>query len=452
MKCKAKWLRYIRLAVYAGIASVISLSCSKSFEGKIVAVELSGADYQGSKLVLLDPDHPDKEARVILDEFESAAAPALSHEGHYLFFQGKKESKESWQIWMLDLKKNKLTRITDLPENCTDPASLPDGSVVFSRENKIKGTLVADLWRIHRDGCCLTQLTHNPARNLHASVLNEGRILYSSTQVYPEVQEAVLMIMRPDGTKSELYSQGEGGSHPLGGGAESTDGAIYFISGQGAVSRVLHRRPLFTFENLSERIPGSFASVIPYLDGNCLVSYRSSENDAFGLYLFDPGSETKPMLLFQAENHLTDPVFVSAMEIRPRILPSPVDPEKPTALLMSQDINHSRLAAHQGLKGDTIAQRIRVSTLDGELAVVETKEDGSFYLKVDADVALRFETLNKLGETVRGPSDWIYLRPNERRACTGCHADQELAPRNIQPMAVKEDPVVLTAEKKEISQ
>ncbi len=140
------------------------------------------------------------------------------------------------------------------------------------------------------------------------------------------------------------------------------------------------------------------------------------------------------------------------MEIRPRILPSPIDPEKPTALLMSQDINHSMLPVNQGLTGDTLANRIRISTMDGELAVVEVKDDGSFYLKLDANLPVRIETLNSQGEIVRGPSDWIYLRPNERRACTGCHADPELAPRNIQPLAVKEDPVVLSAEKKEISQ
>ena len=84
--------------------------------------------------------------------------------------------------------------------------------------------------------------------------------------------------------------------------------------------------------------------------------------------------------------------------------------------------------------------------------MVDVKEDGSFYLKLDADSPLRIEALNSQGETVRGPSDWIYLRANERRACVGCHADPELAPKNFQPLAIKEDPVVvLHAKMKEIS-
>lgn len=453
MKHKGEWTRVLRLAVYAGIASVICLSCnSNSYEGKIIAVEFSGEDQESAKLVLLDPEKPEKKAGEVLKDFESASAPYISHEGRYLFFQGKEEQGDPWQIWMMDLKKNALTQITDLPENCTEPASLPDGTVVFSRESKIKGVLVHDLWRIHRDGCCLTRLTYNPAKNLHASILNEGRVLYSSSQLYPETQEAVLMVMRPDGTKSEIYTSGCCDLHPSSGGVESSDGYVYFISGQGTLSRVLHKRPLHTFENMSEEFPGSFASVIPCEDGTCLVSYRPSDSESFGLYRFEPGSGKAPSSLFKTTGHLTDPVAIAAMEIRPRILPSPVDPGKPTALLMSQDINYSMLPANNGLTGDTLADRIRISTMDGELAVVEAKADGSIYLKMDSDLPIRIETLNSQGEVVRGPSDWIYLRPNERRACTGCHANPELAPRNIQPLAVKEDPVVLSAEKKEISQ
>jgi hypothetical protein len=135
------------------------------------------------------------------------------------------------------------------------------------------------------------------------------------------------------------------------------------------------------------------------------------------------------------------------MKGRPRILPSAVNPDNHTGLLMSQDINHSMLPVHKGITGDTLASRIRISTLDGELAQVEVEEDGSFYLKLDADTPYRIETLNSQGETLRGPSDWIYLRPGERRACTGCHADPELAPENVQPIAVKEDPVVLATMK-----
>jgi len=146
---------------------------------------------------------------------------------------------------------------------------------------------------------------------------------------------------------------------------------------------------------------------------------------------------------------VTDPVMIKAMKERPRILPSAVNRENPTGLLMSQDINHSQLPANHLVSGDTLADRIMVYGLDGLLGEVEVEDDGSFYVKLDADTPFRMETLNAQGGTIRGSSDWIYLRPNERRACVGCHADPELAPRNIQPMAVKNPPVELSVMKKD---
>jgi hypothetical protein len=444
------WQKAIRLAVFAGLIPVM-LSCGNSYEGKIIAVELDGepGNLEGASLVVLDPAKADGKATVLVENFASTASPSLSHEGRYLYFQGQEKQGDSWQIYVMDLQKGKLTRVTDLAENCSYPASLPDGSVVFSRESEVAGKVVQDLWKCMMDGCCLMQLTHNPAENTYPRVLLEGRILYSSKQVYPVEKEEQLMIMRPDGTKSELYSQGANGLVPVSGGSESPDGYIYYISTDGQLSRVLHRRPLHTFENLSEDLEGSFASVTADANSTCLVSYLPKDGSHFGIYRLDPQNPESTNLLFAGQKHLVDPLPVQVVDPRPRILPSPVDPNHPTAILMSQNINHSMLPLHEGITGDSLADRIRISTLEGELAIVEAKMDGSFYVKLDADTPYRFETLNSQGEVLRGPSDWIYLRPNERRACTGCHVDPELAPRNYQPHAVKEDPVVLVGQNKE---
>jgi hypothetical protein len=204
-------------------------------------------------------------------------------------------------------------------------------------------------------------------------------------------------------------------------------------------------------ENLSDQLGGNFSSVVAQ-GTECLVSYQPEDGELFGIYRFDPESKKTPALLYLGDKHLTDPVLLAAIAERPRILPSAVNLDNATALLMSQDINHSQEPVHQGITGDTVADRIRVTTLDSDLGIVEVKEDGSFYLKLDADIPFRIESLNEQGEIIRGPSDWLYLRPNERRACVGCHADPELAPKNFQPLAVKEDPIVLSAKMEEISQ
>lgn len=445
------WTSVLKLAVVAGLGILLLACGSNKYQGKIIAVQVDGdpGKLEGAQLVVMDPKKPGQAPKALLRGFESSASPSLSHEGRYLYFQGRQEESQPWQIFVMDLKKGDVKRVIEVPENCTHPASLPDGNVVFSREGNMKGTAVQELWKCMKDGCCLMQLTHNPARNTHPSVLWEGRILYHSKEVFPEARGEQFMIMRPDGTKSELYSGGVAGLLPTGKGQESPDGHIYFISTGGQLSRVLHRRPLHSFENLSEKLGGSFASVAPAADSSLLVSYLPSNASTYGIFHYRPGEAEAPLKLFQGEKNLVDPLQVAVTDPRPRILPSPVDPDQPVAILMTQNINHSMLPVHEGIRGDSLADRVRISTLEGELAVVEARDDGSIYVKLDADTPIRFETLNSQGEVLRGPSDWIYLRPNERRACTGCHVNPELAPRNYQPHAVKEDPVVLVSHKTE---
>jgi hypothetical protein len=453
MKRSDRRLRILKYVVFTGFVSLWLWSCSSSYEGKIVAVELNGElnAYESSSLLVIDPENTGKKKKVLSQDFHSACSPSVDHEGRYLYFQGKQNENDPWQIWMMDLKRGSTTRVIEVSEDCRHPAALPDGSVIFSRKSSVKERTVYDLWRCERDGSGLRRISFDPAINLYPTVLKEGRVLYTSSTQYPEVHTPVWRIMRPDGTKSELYFRASPHLYPGSDGSESDQGYIYFTGNDGQLARVSHKRPLRSLEVLSDLAEGSFSSVVAY-GKECLVSYQPADGEAFGLYRFDPETKNPPVLVYQGEKHLTDPVLLTHMPERPRILPSAVNPDNATALLMSQDINHSQEAVHPGITGDTVADRIRVSTLDSELGIIEVKEDGSFYLKLDADIPFRIESLNKQGEIIRGPSDWLYLRPNERRACVGCHADPELAPKNFQPLAVKEDPIVLSAKMKEISQ
>ena len=440
------------LALVALLLPALLCGCGSGLEGTIVAVEIPAGQSEpemGARLIAWDPESPDKDPHLLTEDFAAAASPAPSHDGRYLYFQGKIKSGDPWQIWVMDLKKRSVSQVIHVPQNCTDPVSLPDETVIFSRESEVAGIPVKDLWRCGRDGCCLTRITYTPARNDESHILPEGRILFVSSQQYPDSSDPVLMVMRPDGTKSELYSEGWGDWKPVSGGNASDDGYVYFISTGGRLSRVLHRRPLHTYENLSEGFQGIFDAVMPRPDGRCLVAYKPVHEEFFGIYLLDPESSEAPELLFRGEGNLTDPVKIRAMEVRPRKLPSAVNPENPTGLLMSQNVNHSMIPVDAGVSGETKAEVILVSYLKGGETRINVEEDGSFYLKLDADKAFRIKTLNSQGELLRGPSDWLYLRPNERRACTGCHADPELAPENIQPMAVQKDPVEFYSTRKE---
>jgi hypothetical protein len=57
------------------------------------------------------------------------------------------------------------------------------------------------------------------------------------------------------------------------------------------------------------------------------------------------------------------------------------------------------------------------------------EEDGSFFVKVPADVPVRVQTLDDDGREISA-SAWFWIRPGETRACFGCHESRESAPVN----------------------
>jgi hypothetical protein len=85
--------------------------------------------------------------------------------------------------------------------------------------------------------------------------------------------------------------------------------------------------------------------------------------------------------------------------------------------------------------------KIRILGKDSTLGEIDAEKDGSFYLKVIADIPFQIQTIDDKGNIVGKPCEWIYLRPNERRGCIGCHEDHELVPENKVSQAVKQAPV-----------
>jgi hypothetical protein len=86
---------------------------------------------------------------------------------------------------------------------------------------------------------------------------------------------------------------------------------------------------------------------------------------------------------------------------------------------------------------------IEVLGTDSTYGVVPVEEDGSFYLKVLADIPFQIQILDEDSNVLYGPCSWLWLRPNERRGCVGCHEDLELVPVNRIPLAVRKDPIII---------
>lgn len=402
------------------------------------------------RLIAVYPDRPGKTPEILTSEFFSAKSPEVSYDGKSIIYSAQKNENDPWQIWEMILKNKKYRQVTSANENSIDPSYLPGERVVFSRylnNDSLKGE--HSLFTCNLDGTNLKRITFNPHTYFASSVLNDGRVITISRQVFPSVNKPSIMVLRPDGTKSELFYQGAEGAEVFSKGIETDDGRIVFIEtenntkNKGSVVSVSYNRPLHSRINHSAYVSGDFKYVAPFQQGKYLVSYRSDESERYVLYEYDSEKMVIGNLIYENNDFdVIEAVYVKE-HIRPKKLPSEVDPAVKTGLLLCQNINITGMNSPESEAFNQLAGRIEIIGIDSSLGVIDVEKDGSFYLKVAADMPFTIKTLDKDGKVINGPGSWIWLRPNERRGCTGCHEDNEMVPANRFALAVKNDPVAV---------
>ena len=406
--------------------------------------------FPQSQIVALDQKKPGERLNVLTAGYFSARSPEISYDGKYMLFTAQKKQNDPWQIYEMNLEDLIIRQVTTTDENSTDPVYLPNGRLVFSR-SCINDPFKAghSLYTCNTDGSDIRRITFNPHTYFGSSILRDGRIVTISRQLYPRNGNPVFMILRPDGTKAELFYQGNDGSELLSSGCETANGRIVFIESEtenlhkGCLISVSYNRPLHSRVNLTSEIKGDFRSVYPQPSGNLLVSYCKSETERYALYEFDPEKKILEKVIYNNSEYDVMEAVVVGKRVRPKKLPSEVDLGVKTGQLLCQDINFSASCPEGGKVVPEKASRIEVMGIDSTLGIVKVEDDGSFYLKVMADKPFQIRTIDKNGNTLSGPCGWIWLRPNERRGCVGCHEDQEQVPRNRIPRSVKKSPVIV---------
>lgn len=457
--------------VIISCSAIFFLSCNERLkEGTIVFTQVAG-DLQDinyitgnswryiseSRIVALNPNKPDDHIKVLTEDFFSACAPQIFYDGKFMIFAAQKKQNDIWQIWEMNLENLKINQVTSSKEDCIDPAYLPDGSLVFSKFTK-NDTVKAGhaLFTCNHDGSEIRQITFNPHNYFASTVLQDGRILTNSRQLYPNQKDGMFMVLRPDGSKGELFYQGMEGSDLHSRGWETNNGKVIFIESDksnqegGNIISINYSRPLHSRVNLSSGIKGDFYAISPLQSGKLLVSYRSSNDEHYSLYEFDAENRMLGKAIYKGEDYnILEAVAVEKHE-RPKKLPSEVDLDVKTGLLVCQDINFTEIKSVGNISSISKAVKIELMGIDVSLGLVDVEEDGSFYLKVLADTPFRIQTIDGNGHIVKGPGSWIYLRPNERRGCVGCHEDNEQVPENRQLLSVKKDPITIPMYSKEI--
>ena len=441
----------------------LSLSCKQKLPlGKLIITQVpagkgemntvSGEAWRyiaGARIVIMDPEKP-ASSKILTEDFYSACSPYVSWDGRYMLFAAQQRQNDPWQIWQMDLQKLKSKKITNFRDNCTDPVMLPNGRIVFSK-NTPMDTLQAGhtLYSCNTDGSDLKQITFHPHANFATQVLKDGRLLTITRQLFPAMADPMYLVMRPDGTKADKFYKGMRGGALISRGQETLDGRIFFVEtdsanpDHGDVVSIAYNRPLHSRVNHTAGIAGNFRTILPLRSGKFLVSYQKTESEPYSLYEMDPAEKAMGKLIYgSTDNSIIDAIVVEK-QVRPKKLPSEVDMGVKTGLLLCQDIHMTGLGLTDQVSGSPKRAKIEIMGLDSVLGMIQVENDGSFYLKVTADTPFQIRILDEKGHPANETCSWIWLRPNERRGCIGCHENPELVPENIVPLAVKKDPVAV---------
>lgn len=445
-------VRKSSLHIILYVSLLYSVSCRNNSENIIVVIGEAGEARSYETILtsrtlrigLIDPAQTQKPVRILTDDFYSACSPEVSYDGKSMIFAGRKGEADPWQIWEMNLSTSRIRNITSSEENCLYPAYLPGSQVVFSKmiiNDSLKSTL--SLFKCASDGTAEQRITFTPAAWYASTTLADGRILAKCSETGSG--EPDLMVLRPDGTKAELFCKPP---FILTGGKaiETPAGQIVFTGKVAKESEpellsVSYNRPSHNTYTQSTKLNGDFISVSTAPSGKMLVCFRNNPGEKYRLceFYFEEGDVK---ILYENPDLDVIEAVMTGEKPEPRKLPSEVDMLVKTGLLLCQDVSFP--------SGVKIA-KVEVAGIESSYGTFVPEADGSFYLKVIADMPFRLKTYDMKGEVV-SECNWMTLRPNERRGCTGCHEDPEVVPENRIPDAVRKSPVIIPVELSEIKE
>lgn len=438
----------------AGLAALVSLSCgfapnSSQGPGADVIVTaapayeplaaLKGGERfpKGAQLLLIH----DGKTEQLVPEFAASADASVSFDGKNVLFAGKKTPADKWQIWELTLNDRKLRQVVASEDDAIRPLYLPGWRLVYAQ--KTARGLVLESGRLS-DSKLLAEiegasarsvfpLTYVSANAVPDDVLADGRILFETGFPLGEGTTPEMFLVYSDGSGVESYRC----DHPANaaggrwGGRQLRSGDVIFAR-NGSLGRfssaVAHE----------ERVAAPHAeyagSIAETESGEWLVSARDTGTVKYALKIWKPGSALMRTVLAAKGENLVDPVLVAAHD-RPRRHPSALH-DWDYANLLALDARVSRDGA---LGGAPATVRVEIQGSDGAavaMGMAPVEPDGSFFVKVPADRAIRFALLDREGNVLRQEHGWFWIRKGEQRYCVGCHAGPERAPENAVPQVL----------------
>jgi hypothetical protein len=347
--------------------------------------------------------------RPLVSGFYASADAAVFYDGTKALFAGKRESASPWQVWEMAIEGGAPRQISSGDSNCVRPLYVPDGRVAYTRVSA-EGSAIEV---VPLAGGKAERLTYAPGWVLTSDVLHDGRILF---EYAASGRTRELFTVYPDGTGVESLRCDHGPDRY--GARQVSSGDVIF----GVGGRLARFTSALAVQTDVAQPKGEAAGPIAEISaGRWIVPVRG------GLVVWDAASGQAREL----EANGVEPAVVAA-RVPPREFPSALVTTRTAGNLLCLNARQSKTP----ITGDISAVRVYARGADGaavQLGQAEVAHDGSFYLQVPADRAIRMELLDGAGRTVRAERDWFWMRPSEQRICVGCHAGPERAPENKVP-------------------
>jgi hypothetical protein len=429
---------------------------------------------QGSQVARLARLLPDGSLRILSEDFHSARDPDVSFDGERILFSGKKRETSRWQIYEMASDGSGVRQVTDVPMDCRQPIYQSTIYVITSDEPWHQISFVgstddqhSSLYSAKLDGTTIRRITHNPYGETDPFLMPDGRILFAGRQSNRlesgDSDRVALFATNLDGTDYAIFAGDEGArlkrmpcvtAHRL---AVFVESAEPTRDGAGRLAAVSLRRNLHSYRELTRPADGLFHSPAPLPNGELLVSRRPRDGSgSHAVYRFDPASGRTALIYDDPRRH-----DIQARSLSPRPEPdgrsSVVNEEDPTGILYGLNVYTTDLEQSDWLPPGS-AKRLRVleglperKPPTGELpplprsrvlGEIDVERDGSFNIRVPANIPIRLQLLDEDGLALR-TCEWIWVRNKESRGCIGCHADAELTPENRMVEAVTKPSISL---------
>jgi len=448
-----------------------------SFKGRYVkGARIITWNGSTSKITNLTPD------------FEAACDPDIAPDGKSMIFCGIKTSSDTWQIWKMNPNGSDKVQITQNSQDCfaptyagnrfylNDPQPTPQ-IIYVSRESDKKNSPYA-IYATDIQGEITRRLSFNLLNDYAPDVLPDGRILFSSWQRSGKGQDVTeriaLMAINNDGTDLMAYY----GNHenPLLKemiNISQFDDRVYFIEseqyhwlGGGSISSVSQNRPLHSYRKINHDNKGKelYHSPAALPNGELIASYRTNTSDSeFAIYLLDQKTGKRIKELYQQPGWHTIDTQVLLSYRRPKGRSNWLIPGSTSGVFYCLDIYISNLYMEEPIprgsvkyvrviegkpkinKKDITNQGSKESEYRNVLGVSPVENDGSFHIRVPAEMPLTFQLLDENQFNIRSQKAWTWVMGNENRGCIGCHEDREWSPPNKMVDAILKPAVDLTS-------